>query len=604
MKSYIVFGAGNYGHLALEVLGKNNILFYVDNDKKKQGTKIFDIDIVSLEKALEIENNAHFVIAVGNEFYKELEEQLKQAGVDEYMSIQELQIEITKEKIKRRPDYIGVYKRAVDWIKNNTIEGEGIINNSLLRKSYPEVTGYYIPTLLRWGYKELAISYAKWLCSIQKEDGSWYDTENEQPYIFDSAQILKGLLAVRNVYPVQGEVDIAIKNGCNWILSNVTEEGQLRAPDERQWTKSYAFSELIHTYCLSPLVEAADVFSIANYKDMAIKILDYYKRNYLDDILNFKLLSHFYAYVIEAMIDMGEQEIAREAMENFSTYQRENGEVPAYENVDWVCSTGLFQIALIWFRLGELKKVNKTFEYACKLQNESGGWFGSYLSENNLKEEASYFPSAEISWAVKYFLDALYYRNLLQFECTAHIFNNEIEINDGRYKVVRNVLKNIKNTSNLKVLDVGCGKGRYLKKLVKEYPWNKYYAVDLSLRVMEYFSNIEVEQRQGSLTNIPYTDNSFDMVYTCEALEHAVDIERAVCEMARVTRTGGKIVVVDKNKSMYGYYNIDDWEQWFDEDELRNIMRKYCSDVEVEKKINFDDKPANGLFYAWIGTVG
>lgn len=37
-----------------------------------------------------------------------------------------------------------------------------------------------------------------------------------------------------------------------------------------------------------------------------------------------------------------------------------------------------------------------------------------------------------------------------------------------------------------KVLDVGCGKGRYLKELVKTHSTVKYYAVDISLEVMKF----------------------------------------------------------------------------------------------------------------------
>lgn len=38
-----------------------------------------------------------------------------------------------------------------------------------------------------------------------------------------------------------------------------------------------------------------------------------------------------------------------------------------------------------------------------------------------------------------------------------------------------------------KVLDVGCGKGRYLKELVKTHSTVKYYAVDILLEVMKFF---------------------------------------------------------------------------------------------------------------------
>ena len=44
--------------------------------------------------------------------------------------------------------------------------------------------------------------------------------------------------------------------------------------------------------------------------------------------------------------------------------QHDNGMIPAYKDVEWTCSTGMFQLAITWYKLGELEKGNKTFEYA------------------------------------------------------------------------------------------------------------------------------------------------------------------------------------------------------------------------------------------------
>ena len=107
---------------------------------------------------------------------------------------------------------------------------------------------------------------------------------------------------------------------------------------------------------------------------------------------------------MEGLIDMGRADIAKQAMKNLEIYQKEDGSVPGYHNVNWVCSTGLLQLALVWFRLGNLERGNRAFEYACKLQNESGGWFGSYPHGDFPKEEPGYITNAEISWAVKYFV--------------------------------------------------------------------------------------------------------------------------------------------------------------------------------------------------------
>ena len=531
-------------------------------------------------------------------YIKDVQEQLIENNINNYKTINQLKMELTKQKLLLRTDYVNVYNKAINWIKSNTINNQGIINNSNLKKIYPEVTGYYIPSLIRWGYRDLAIDYARYLCSIQNSDGAWYDTENKNPYIFDSAQILKGLIAVRHLYP---EVEKHIIAGCDWILTNMNDDGKLIAPLKDIWGDGKTFSELIHTYCISPIKDAGIIYNRNDYIEKADKIAHYYTSKYREDILNFNLLSHFYAYVMEAMLDIGETSLVKEAMDKIETIQKSSGGIPAYNNVDWVCSTGLFQFAVVWFRLGELEKGNKVFNYACKLQNKSGGWYGSYLSEENENEINTYFPNSEISWAVKYFLDALYYKNLAQFKFQAPMFLDSIEITDGRYKCIEEIMKKIDSCA--KVLDVGCGKGRYLKELVKTHSTVKYYAVDISLEVMKFFEIPGVEKKQGNLTNIPYENNKFDFTYSCEALEHAVDISSAIREMCRVTKSGGYVAVIDKNKDMLGYYDIEEWEQWFDENELKQELLKYCSDVIVKKNINFDDKPANGLFYCWIGKI-
>lgn len=598
---YIIFGAGQIGHEALEVIGKDRVSFFIDNNPQKNGTMIKDKKVYSFSEGLNKKKAEKIVIAVSEKYEQDLVKQLRENNVTEFCSFSELKMEITREKILHRIDYVGVYNGAIEWIQKKSVEGGGIINNSKLQRSYPEVTGYYIPTLMRWGYRELAISYAEWLCSIQKADGSWYDTMDEAPYIFDSAQILKGLLSIRSIYSNKQVIDTAIVKGCDWILSCMTVEGRLKTPTEAAWGN--IATELIHTYCLSPLVEASRVYDNDNYEKAAQKILGYYKKNYYKEITNFSMLSHFYAYVVEAMLDMGEVEIAREAMRNMEQYQKESGAVPAYKDVDWVCSTGLFQLSLIWFRLGDSERGTRAFEYACKLQNKTGGWYGSYISEENPEESNTYFPDAEISWANKYFLDALYYQNLCQFENQASMFKADLLDNDKKYIIIREAIENKKMVGQ-KILDVGCGKGRYIIKLAKNIFGNKYFAVDISTNVMKYFDNeTDIIKKQGSLTCIPYDDNSFDVVYTCEALEHAVDIKSAIKEMCRVVAPGGTVIVIDKNKNMYGYLDIEKREQWFDKDELKQLMLQYCTEVSYVDDIDYDGRESDGLFGAWIGTV-
>lgn len=599
---FVIFGAGDFGRQALNKIGKENVAFFVDNDGEKEGTIVDGIPVHSFTNVKDKLNDYLLILAVSHKYSQEIGTQLKKAGIKVSDSLLSMRMRETKRKIEQRIDYLRIYSQAIRWVKEHTVKesiGLAVINNTGLNKGYPEVTGYYIPTLIRWGYRDLAVEYAKWLVSIQKEDGSWYDTLDHSPYVFDTGQILKGLLAVCNIYP---EVDDAIKRGVTWILNNKQPSARLTTPDEGAWSSKRTCSELIHLYCLSPILQAAELFGRDDWKADVGDILNYYKTNHYDEIMNFGLLSHFYAYVMEALVDMGEFDMVKEAMEKIAQLQTKEGAVPGYHDVHWVCSTGLFQLALVWFRIGDLEHGNKAFTYACKLQNVTGGWYGSYPSEED--GDNDYFPGSEISWAVKYFLDALYYKNQAEFNESAPLFKKSIEKDDGRYQ---ELLKNVKEFCPLgwdnRIIDVGCGKGRYLRNLLEDVPSNNFYGVDISKNVIEEKTENRIHWQEGSLTNIPYKDNSFDVAYACESLEHAVDIESAIREMARVVKPGGYIIIIDKNIEALGMMEIAEWEQWFSEKGLAEIMRLVCDDVRIVHDVDYEDHFQKNLFSVWTGMV-
>lgn len=500
-----------------------------------------------------------------------------------------------------------VFDRALEWIKNNTIEFSGIAVTSEQQIIYPEVTGYYIPTLLEWGEREIAVSYAKYLCTIQKQDGSWYDSKDEAPYVFDSAQILKGLISIRTIMP---EVDEHIIRGCDWILTNMQEDGRLITPCKNAWGNDESFcSELIHIYCLTPLKKAGEIYNRPDYTEAVNNILEYYKKNKMNAILDFSLLSHFYAYVLEGLYELGDIELVKKAMNNIEKYQNSRGGIPGLKDVSWVCSTGMFQLALVWYKLGELEKGNRIFNYACSFQNESGGWYGSYPISKlknyfyTGRKKPYYFPTQEISWANKYFLDALSYKEKLEFEQQAAMFLDKIDEKDGRYTLIKEVLSSVEQElETVRVCDMGCGKGRYLRRLYKEYPANEYYAMDLSENVMQDIDFVK-EKKVGRLTKIPYKDSFFDFICVCEALEHAINIEGAFKELYRTLKPGGKLVIIDKPIEKLGKMEIYDWERWIDDRMIEKLTRQCKGTLEIVKSVSYENKN-DGLFRAWIVLKG
>ena len=597
---YVLFGAGNFGRVALSFIGKDRVKFFVDNNEYLENGTVEGISIFCYIKHRRLLEGEKVVICVSEQYADEIMKQLEKDHIS-YLPYVEIKKKIIEERINESRNNIDGYNLAIDWVYRNTVGTTGIATTTALRKPYPEVTGYFIPTLIRWGHRDLAIQYAKWLCHAQKPDGSWYNAEDTAPYIFDSAQVLKGLISIREILP---DVDPHIIKGCEWILSNMQADGKLLTPTKEAWGDNTDFvDEIIHIYCLSPLIDAGEIFNRPDFKEKADRIFDYYLMNYREKITEFNLMSHFYAYVLEALIDLDKKELLSDALDNLKRYQRDDGAIPAYNNVDWVCSTGLLQMAMIWFRKAEFERGEMALRYAMGLQNASGGWFGSYPFINGV-DIPDYLPDAEISWAVKFFLDALYYR--MNAGKTGNLpidYWGIIKETDGRYAAISNCIEEAFNAEDGGlVCDVGCGLGRYMSRLKNEKPNNKYFGVDPVCFNRVELQGLGCEVRQGILTEIPYENNFFDIVYACESLEHSVDIKSAIREMARVTKSGGWIAIIDKDIDHLGALRIDDWEQWFSRNELKDVMSVYCENVEVVGDITADgDKEA--IFCLWKGKV-
>jgi len=54
-----------------------------------------------------------------------------------------------------------------------------------------------------------------------------------------------------------------------------------------------------------------------------------------------------------------------------------------------------------------------------------------------------------------------------------------------------------------------------------------------------------VSTRRGAAENLPFNDASFDIITVRQAPHHYADVRRAIAEMARVAKRGGRVIVVD-----------------------------------------------------------
>src|SRR2546425_7256188 len=92
-------------------------------------------------------------------------------------------------------------KHALAWVRAAELPTGGIRVHSNHPNAYPEVTGYLVPTLLHYDERELAIRLVRWLFCIQNADGSYPGPDDGKPYVFDTGQVLHGLLAAIDTVP-------------------------------------------------------------------------------------------------------------------------------------------------------------------------------------------------------------------------------------------------------------------------------------------------------------------------------------------------------------------------------------------------------------------
>lgn len=90
------------------------------------------------------------------------------------------------------------------------------------------------------------------------------------------------------------------------------------------------------------------------------------------------------------------------------------------------------------------------------------------------------------------------------------------------------------------ILEVGCGTGLVLTRLVRFA--KSAQGIDLSPGMLKHAEARGLDVREGSATDIPFPDASFDVTCSFKVLSHVPDIETALSEMARVTRPGGTVI--------------------------------------------------------------
>lgn len=113
------------------------------------------------------------------------------------------------------------------------------------------------------------------------------------------------------------------------------------------------------------------------------------------------------------------------------------------------------------------------------------------------------------------------------------------------------VLKSVEIKSGQTILDVGCGTGVFLEVLKQKYPNVKAVGVDPDKKALKIackrLADEGIELKESFAESLPLGDQSVDIVFSSLAFHHMPSVikQKAIQEIHRVLRPGGKVVIAD-----------------------------------------------------------
>jgi 2-polyprenyl-6-hydroxyphenyl methylase/3-demethylubiquinone-9 3-methyltransferase len=119
-------------------------------------------------------------------------------------------------------------------------------------------------------------------------------------------------------------------------------------------------------------------------------------------------------------------------------------------------------------------------------------------------------------------------------------------------------------------LEVGCGGGFLCEEIARM--GFEVTGIDPSMRSIESAeshaksNDLNIRYEAGSGEALPYQDNTFDIVFCCDVLEHVENVQKVISEISRVLAPGGTFFYDTFNRTLLSKLvaiNISQvWKRW------------------------------------------
>jgi ubiquinone/menaquinone biosynthesis C-methylase UbiE len=151
-----------------------------------------------------------------------------------------------------------------------------------------------------------------------------------------------------------------------------------------------------------------------------------------------------------------------------------------------------------------------------------------------------------------------------------------------------------------KVLDVACGTGEFEQLILTEHSEQNMVGVDISERMLaiaqqklQAYPNVTLSL--ASVVDLPFADQSFDVIVSASAFHYFENPAIALAEMKRVLKPNGKIIILDWCKD-YLLCRICDlilkvtdpaYQQCYTQTEFHNFLTTSGFDITRATKVRF-----------------
>jgi SAM-dependent methyltransferase len=157
------------------------------------------------------------------------------------------------------------------------------------------------------------------------------------------------------------------------------------------------------------------------------------------------------------------------------------------------------------------------------------------------------------------------------------------------------------------VLDFGAGEGKYLHLIRSVRPGAKLVGIDV--RAPRTPVDFEFHLISGD-SLLPFSDNLFDLIVSCDVLEHVANVEKSLDEIHRVLRPKGVFVGFVPLEGGFGphgffrlfdphiYRDTKDHRHAYTRDEMLNLMTARFSAVSFSYSYHFLGGSLDAVFFA------